>query len=118
MDRRIIILGNGLEWCEKSLSDFKKVPNTKIINKLFPYKSKIVRKFLNVHFSDKLNKKKSLLFKSKWFPYFVKCMSTDRDTPLLIIIYDRNKLANEAKFLSYLRKYYKDVKLVYTHSEN
>lgn len=113
MDRRIIILGNGLEWCEKSLADFRDVPNTKIINKRMPCRSKMAEKLLKVHFSNQINKKIKLPLKCIWYSYFAKCMSKDRKTPLLIVVYDRNKLANNVGFLNFLRKYYEDVKIVY-----
>lgn len=113
MDRNIVILGNGHEWCEKSLADFKNIENTKIINSIFPCEKDSIPRLLKLHFSDKLNKIITLPFKKLWFPYFAKNISKDIKKPLLIIIYDRNKLANNIQFLEYIKKKYYDVKLIY-----
>ena len=114
MERKIIVLGNGQDWCEKSLTDLKKMKNVKIINNKYIYNfNKISSFFIRIHFSYKLNKKIDLPFKSIWIKKVLKSINYKSDEDIIFIIYDRSFLSNNKKFLESLRKKYKNCKLVY-----
>lgn len=114
MKEKIVILGNGQDWCEKSLTDFKKMENVKIINSKYLCNfNKILSYFIRIHFSYKLNKIVKLPFKSIWFKSIIKNIGETNDENIIFIIYDRSFLANSEEFLRYLRKKYKNCKLVY-----
>lgn len=114
MERKIVVLGNGQDWCEKSLTDLKKKENVKIINsKYLCNLNKIQSFFARIHFSYKLNHIISLPFKSVWFKKVKKSISKGNEENLIIIVYDRSFLSNNEKFIKYLRKNYKNCKIVY-----
>lgn len=112
IDRKIVIIGNGQEWCLYSINDLVK-QNGKLINKPYPINGKISHFFVHLHFSSKINKKIKLPLKRLWFSSFAKNISSNRTDPLLLIFYDWNSISNNAGFLYFLRKYFQDVKLVY-----
>ncbi len=112
MEKKIVVLGNGLEWCKYSLSDFEK-NGSRVINSDFPCSSHIVEKIVCLHYANRINNLVKLPLKKIWFPYFANCISKNKNQPILLVIYDRNKLANNFEFLNYLRKSFKDIKLVY-----
>lgn len=111
---KIIILGNGNDWCELCLSDLSKYENTNIINSSLPCPQKGVKsKLVKWHYSQTLAHWINLPFKSIWYSYFADFISLDREREIVIVIYDRHRLANNKSFLDYLRAYFKKVKLVY-----
>lgn len=112
--KQIVILGNGSDWCEASLADFNRVKGAKVINTVLPCSPNSVRgKLARVHYSLKINQYVNLPFKKIWYKYFLKSICEDRDAELVVIMYDRNRLANDPAFLAYLRQCYKNIKLVY-----
>lgn len=114
MNKRLVVLGNGLEWCEKSLADLNKRNNIQIINSDFPCDpSNPLSKIARIHFSKMLNQKKELPFKRIWFHKFAEYICSNQYEEIVIIIYDRNRLANNSEFLKYLRNYFPKSKLVY-----
>ena len=114
MKEKIIILGNGQDWCEKSLADVKKMKNVELINSKFLYNfNKFFELLIRIHFSYKLNKIVNLPFKSIWFKSITKDIDKMSNENTIFVIYDRNILANNTKFLKYLRNKYKNCKLVY-----
>lgn len=114
MKEKIIILGNSQDWCERSLSDFKKMDNVKMNNYKYFRKVNSFTKFLaRIHFSYKLNRIIELPFKKIWYSKIKKFVNAKKDEKVIFIIYDRNVLANNIKFINYLRKNFKDCRLVY-----
>lgn len=114
MNETIVVLGNGQDWCEKSLTDLKKRENVKIINsKYLCNLNKLEKLFARIHFSYKLNKIVKLPFKSIWFKKVMKNIGKIDNKNIIFIIYDRSFLCNDEKFLKELRKEYKNCKLVY-----
>lgn len=112
--KKIVVLGNGTDWCEKSLSDLKKNRNVKLINGALPCNMRSVEGILaKIHFSLKINRILNLPFKNIWFKEFSKNICEDRNAELILIIYDRNRLANYIPFLQFIREYYTNCKLVY-----
>lgn len=110
----IVILGNGNDWCEKSLNDFSYMNNVKIINSKYLCEIKGITKYLaKIHFSYRINKIIKLPFKFLWFKKIKNNISRTNIEDLIIIIYDRSLFANNVKFLNYLRKEFKNCKLVY-----
>ena len=111
---KIVIMGNGNDWCEKSLTDIKYYENTKLINTPLPYTTKgIVAKLIKLHYSQTIEKYFELPFKRVWYSFFSKYISDNPNEPLVLVIYDRNRLANNIPFLMYLRNHFKTIKLVY-----
>lgn len=114
MENKIVILGNGNDWCDAILKDFDKIENARVINKRFPcMTNRIIKLFLRIHFSEKINKQINLPFKKIWFKRFTKYICDDKNCNLILIIYDRNILANNELFLKYIRKKYTNCKLIY-----
>jgi hypothetical protein len=54
-----------------------------------------------------------LPLKKIWFSHFANSISNEKKEPILLVIYDRNKLANNIDFLDYLRNKFENIKLVY-----
>lgn len=114
MKEKIIILGNGEDWCEKSLSDFKNMDNVKFNNYKYLRKTNAFTKiFARIHFSYKLNKIFNLPFKKIWYNKLVEYVNAENNEMVIFIIYDRNVFANNIKFIKYLRSNFKNCKLVY-----
>lgn len=114
MEKKIVFLGNGNDWCEIALRDLRFVKSAKLINTSLPCPTnKIKTKFVKWHYSQTISHYIDLPFKSMWFGYFAETICKERDTDLVIVIYDRHRLSNNEKFLVFLRNYYSNVKLVY-----
>lgn len=114
MKENIIILGNGEDWCEKSLTDFEKFNNIKINNnKYFRKVNSLTKLFAKIHFSYKLNKIFNLPFKKIWYNKIIEYTNAKKDEDVIFIIYDRNVFANNIKFIKYLRRNLPNVKLAY-----
>lgn len=114
MEPRFVILGNGSDWCELALTDFKQRSDAKVINTALPISPDyLAGKIARIHYSIKVNQMLNLPLKSMWFPLFAKTISEHKNEPVVIIIYDRNRLGNNPEFLSYLRNYYSECTLVY-----
>lgn len=112
--KKIVVLGNGMDWCEKSLSDLKKIKDVKLINNVLPCNMHSLEGVLaKIHFSLKINRVLNLPFKNIWFKAFAQNICEDRNAELILVIYDRNRLANYIPFLRFIRKYYTNCKLVY-----
>lgn len=112
IDRKIVILGNKQEWCKYSLSDFAKY-DARLINSIFPGKKTVFHKLIRLHYSEKMNRIVNLPLKRIWYKIFCDDILPNTERPLLLIIYDWNKLGNDEGFLSYVKHRYKDVKMVY-----
>lgn len=114
MKQKIIILGNGQDWCEKSLKDFEKMDNVKINNYKYLSKLNPFLKFIaRIQFAPKINKIIEIPFKSLWYKNIEKIVDAKENEQVIFIIYDRNAFANNEKFLKYLRKQFNNCKLVY-----
>mgnify|MGYP001851809462 CR=1 FL=1 len=114
MSKKIVVLGNGQEWCECALTDLENSGEGKVINTVLPYNTRsLLYKFALLHFSKKINDIVNLPFKNKWFPLFADYICDDESSELLILIYDWNKFANNKDFLYYLRCKFRNCKLVY-----
>lgn len=116
MKEKIVVLGNGEDWCEKSLTDFKKMENVKIINRKYLYNfDKFASLLIKIHFSYKLNKIVNLPFKYIWIKKVMEAIDIEKtdNQNIIFIIYDRSFLSNNISFLKCLRKKYINCKLVY-----
>ena len=111
---RIVILGNGNDWCELSLSSVANLDNVKVINAPLPYDLKhFLSKICKLHYSQTIEKHFEMPLKSAWFGYFANYICHDRNAELIVLIYDRHRLANNTAFLTYLRKHFANIKLIY-----
>lgn len=110
---KVVVLGNSAGWCGRSWEDIKFVKNGKMINAHFPVKTRVIKNLVRMHYSERVNQIVHLPWKQIWFRYFVYSLCNERNTELVLIIYDGNKLGNDERFLKYLRKYYKNLKLIY-----
>lgn len=113
---KLVVLGNGTDWCERSLANLSRRENVFFINEKILVDGKLMNKLANIHYSHKLNKIVNLPFKSIWFNqfdnYINKRINISGDS--IILFYDRNRFAYDKEFLRYLRKKYKGIKLAYT----
>ncbi len=115
MANRLFILGNGVDWCEKSLQGIKEHENIYLLNKKIPVEGNIKNKLAKIYFSYKINSKIQLPFKSFWYKdikKYIKKNINDGDE-LCVLIYDHNTFGGEVSFSKYLRKEFKNIKLVY-----
>lgn len=110
---KVVVLGNESDWLNYCLKDFDKYENVKTFNNRFPCDGKILSLLLKVHYSEKIRKYVNLPFKGIWFKLFSNNISDDPNKNLVIVVYDRNRLGNNADFLRCLRTRYKRISLVY-----
>ena len=109
----IVIFGNGTEWLKYSLHDMIQSEAT-LIQGTEVFKNIIANKLLRTHFSIRLNSKFDIPLKKLWYRKICKAISFYLTSKCpVIIFYDWNVLAYDFKLLSYLRNYFKDLKLVY-----
>lgn len=115
MSKKLIILGNGVDWCEKSLKEISKFDNIYLNNKKIPVNGKFKNKIAKVFFSQKLNRKIKIPFKSFWYRDIKRYIRNhvDIDDELCILIYDHNAFGGEITFLNFLKKEFKNIKLAY-----
>ncbi len=110
--KSFVVLGNSTDWCRFSLGDMKYVENAKVLNYTYPCPPKgFLTCLIRLHYSPRF--KGIIPLKSIWYSYFCRHICSDRNCELCLVIYDRNKIANEVPFLLYLRRYFKNIKLVY-----
>lgn len=110
--KKIFILGNGIDWCEKSLIGFRKYENVRIINDRFLVKNKIARFLIKRQYSKTLNKRFNVPMKGIWYGQFCKKIELSNDDNCLLI-YDHNPLGGDFQFLMYVRRKYPKIKLAY-----
>lgn len=114
-EQNIVFLGNGTDWCEKSLIGFRNYPKVSVINEKIIIDGRIASKLVNLHYSHRINEKIELPFKSIWYrgfdAYINKHHKLTDDT--VVVFYDRNRFAYDDSFLSYLKKKYPRIKLAY-----
>ena len=67
MAKKLFILGNGVDWCEKSLQGMLKHKNVYLVNKKIPVYGKIKTRIAKIYFSNKINSKFKLPFKTFWY---------------------------------------------------
>lgn len=114
MDKEIIVLANSTDWCELCLSDLVRENKGRVINTKYPCKKNSFMYYANkLHHSERINNIVKLPFKKSWFHYYAKTINPNKEQELILVIYDRNELANNEAFLKYIRKYYKKINLVY-----
>lgn len=115
MAKKLFILGNGVDWCEKSLQGMVHHENVYLINKKIPVNGKIKTKIAKIYFSYKINSKFKLPFKAFWYRDIKKFIkeNTSNDDELCILVYDHNVFGGENTFLRYLKKHFKNIKLAY-----
>ncbi len=111
---KVVVLGNGNDWCELSLSSSSILDNVKIINSSLPYDvNRILSQICKLHYSQTIERYFEMPCKSAWFGYFANYMCSDKDAEIIVIIYDRHRLANNTAFLNYLRRHFSKIKLIY-----
>lgn len=114
MENKIVVLGNGSDWCGYSLHDLQAKEKGRLINSRYPFPEKgILNTLLRAHYSQKLNRWFELPGKTLWYRPFCRYICKDRNCNLVLVIYDRNQLANNVRFLKYLRRYFPNLSLVY-----
>ncbi len=113
--KNVVILGNGTDWCEKSLMGLKNNPNVFVINDKIIIAGNIFKKLVNAHYSHRINQRINLPFKFIWYSKFNAYINNHRRLTgnTIIVFYDRNRFAYDNKFLLYLRKKYSGIKLAY-----
>lgn len=112
--KKLIVLGNGNEWCEKSLIELKKKDNVFFTNKYLPINDGVLAFLARAHFCYSINRYFKLPLKRIWYSIFLKYLGIYHESAdICILIYDRNILANDFDFIKYIKKIYFNVKFVY-----
>lgn len=113
--KRLVILGNGTDWCEKSLAQFQIYENVGVLNYRFPINGALKTKIARVHFSEKINKHFQLPLKNLWYGSFLQVLDLkeQKSEQVCLLIYDHNKLGGEHSFLEYTRKINPNIKICY-----
>ena len=118
MIEHFAIIGNGRDWCKWCLTDFEKREDTTLVNSYLPCPSKgVLSKLARFHYSVRLNKVFNFPFKSVWYKLFCKTLKLNRNENTVLIIYDKSRLVNDRKFLSYIKRTYKRTKLIYMFTD-
>lgn len=105
-EQNIVFLGNGTDWCEKSLIGFRNNPKVSVINEKIIIDGRIASKLVNLHYSHRINEKIELPFKSIWYRGFDAFINKHHKMTgnTVVVFYDRNRFAYDDGFLSYLKK--------------
>lgn len=114
MIKKLIILGNGVDWCSKSLVGFINNPNVFVINKKIPVNGK-AEKVARVYFSYKMNRHISMPLKKCWYSWIgnhIQEKTTDGCNTCLLV-YDHNVFGGEKTFVEYIRKKFSKIKIAY-----
>ena len=112
--KRYIIVGNETDWCDLSLADRSEYDNISFFNtKNLIGKNSILYPLMNLHFSDKLNRRINAPFKGIWNKTIVDYLGIDEKDDIYLIIYDWHRLGRNESFLNYIMKNFKNVRLVY-----
>ncbi len=112
MKNKLVVLGNTTDWCRINLGDLECVDGAKVINFTYPCPEKgFMTNLIRLHYSPRF--KRLLPLHSIWYSYFCRYICSDKDDDLCLVVYDRNRLANDIGFLTYIRQYYRRLKLVY-----
>lgn len=109
----IIVWGNTAGWCGRSWNDILKIKNAKLINEFYPSKSRFMELLIRLHFSERINSIIRLPLKRIWYDYFIDNMVEDRNSEMLVIVYDGNKVGIDEGFLKYFKSECRNAKLVY-----
>ena len=111
--RKLFVLGNGVDWCEISLSKLIKRENVYMLNEKLPLVKN--HKVARIHFSNKLNKHFDVPFKSIWFRSVKKYIldNSDRNDEIVLLVFDWNVFGGEKQFVRYIRKKIKNIRIVY-----
>ena len=114
MIKKLIILGNGVDWCSKSLIGFINNPSVFVINKKIPVNEK-AEKVARVYFSYKMNRHISMPLKKCWYSWIgnrIQEKTTDGCNTCLLV-YDHNVFGGEKTFVEYMRKKFSKIKIAY-----
>lgn len=115
MAKKLFILGNGVDWCEKSLQGIQKHENVYLVNKKIPVYGKIKPRIAKIYFSYRINRKFKLPFKTFWYKDMKEKIKENVgiNDEICVLIYDHNVFGGEETFLKYLKKHFKNIKLAY-----
>ncbi len=114
MKSKVVILGNSTDWCEKSLKDLLENENAKLLNSKYLCNLKFIQtQMIRIHFSYKINRFIKIPFKRIWFKKLAENISKEKDSDILLIVYDRSFLSLNEQFINYLRKRFTKIKIVY-----
>lgn len=108
---KLIILGNGVDWCEKSLCGFKKYNHVVLFNDRQIVRNRLLRSILKIQYSKTINKQINVPFKRIWYKSI--CQSIGLNNDCCVLIYDHNPFGGDNDFLSYIRNCYPKVRLAY-----
>lgn len=113
--KKYIILGNGLDWCRLSFHGIEYREDVLFLDSKLPLDmNKMSSKIARYYFSNTLNRNIDLPFKKLWYPSIYRHLELNEDEEQYLIIYDKNMLGNNRKFLRAVRKTFPKLKLIYT----
>lgn len=114
MNQKLFILGNGVDWCRKSLYGLIKREDIYLLNEKLPVNGTMKKRLARLFFSDTLNRKIKLPFKKLFYNQVIleiKQFSNNDDVNILI--FDHNKFGGNISFIKKLRKQKKVKNIIY-----
>ena len=111
---RIIILGNGMDWCKISLLALCESENISLINKKIPVNGIVKANIARIYFCWRINKFFSMPLKKIWYKELkIKLQKLGFENGDTILIYDHNVFGGEKTFIDYIRVKFPKTKLIY-----
>jgi len=111
----IKVISNNNDWCyyswEKEIETNKKFAFFKTGLPVSSFK--IINKLCGLHYSQRINSKIKIPFKSIWYKNFIKTLNIKKDVDTLLIVYGWSRLSIDLHFFSFIRKKYPKCKLIY-----
>lgn len=111
--KKLVILGNGVDWCELSLEGLLKIEGVSLINLKMPIKNPFLRKIAHFHYSQRLNNIINIPLKRVWYRKIYNQLEFDHSGRNCLMIYDHNDIGGDEEFLKYVRRKNPNIVLAY-----
>lgn len=113
MKEKLFILGNGVDWCEKSLEKLVRYENVIMINKKIPVEGSLKKMIAKVFFSNRFNLKEKISHDFLFSDVFKSINEFSKGKKINILIFDHNKFGSDYKFISKLKSIPNVNKVIY-----
>lgn len=104
MEKLLFIIGNGTDWCEKSLLGFNTNSEVYLVNKKLPVNGFFLSKLARIFFSKKINLKLIIYIRILFYKQIItQIKDFSKGKSIDVLIYDHNKFAGKEDFIKVLR---------------